>query len=144
MEADPFFAPEVEPLHAETRLLAEACQRLHEWSEVTSLSRVVAWIQQMSVLGAGGGSALLLYLKTQSGDLSEFTEPLALQGAALGVSKQNLNHIQQTTLRAIRRRLPELGEAMDSLRRVHGQGHGGIGALSEFDEYSQRHHEELG
>ena len=100
-------------------IVGEICERLQEWSELDSRSRVHSWLCRLATLGGDAESteALWMYLRISTGDLSQVSASFSELGATHHRSKQAEQQETERALRVIQRHFPELAHELQELTR---------------------------
>jgi hypothetical protein len=113
--ADPI---EPEP-NTGAQICAEIANRLVEWSEVESKSRVAHWLGTVLALHRQDPAAMWLYLAWQTGDTSRIAASFEERGGATALPRQAVQQATARAFEAIRLVLPDLAQAMRETFEAH-------------------------
>jgi hypothetical protein len=104
----------------EHAIICEICERLVEWSEITTREHVRSWLSRIATMAGDSEcpNAVWLYLRLSTGDLSQLTASFAELGSARHMSKQAEQQESERAMRVIVRQLPHLADAMRELQRA--------------------------
>ena len=104
--------------HSErSKLVAEICERLIEWSEMENREIVRHWIVRLATMCVDPESveAPWLYMRISTGDLGELTRSFASRGATHNRTKQGEQQETERALAVIARHFPPLAKAISEL-----------------------------
>ncbi len=100
-----------------SKLVAEICERLVEWSEIENRVIVRHWIVRLATMCCDPESveAPWLYMRISTGDFGELTRSFAERGAKHQRTKQGEQQETERALLVINRHFPELEKAITGL-----------------------------
>ena len=101
------------------KIIAEVANRLIEWGELESRTRVTHWLGTLMALHKQDPHAMWLYLNWQTGDTARIAASFEERGRESALPRQA---VQQSTARAfdaIRAIMPDLAQAMREAFEIH-------------------------
>ena len=102
----------------QARLVAEVAERLIEWSDMACRERVLRWVQRVAGLGRDCPPAMWIYLRLQTGDMSELTRSYRELGIDRCESKQAVQQELERVMAVLTAHYPEMADAVQELRRI--------------------------
>jgi hypothetical protein len=104
------------------RLTHELTALLLEWADEIKEAEVGRWIRKVAIMHSDCAPALWVYLRLQTGDLTEITRSYSEQGEVRTRQKQAVQQELERVVACFDQYFPELGRAVRDLRRLSFDG----------------------
>jgi len=107
------------PPNTGAQICAEIANRLVEWGEEESKTRVTHWLTTVLALHRQDPASMWLYLAWQTGDTARIAASFEERGGATALPRQAVQQATARAFEAIRLVLPDLAKAMRETFEAH-------------------------